>query len=269
MAKFEEYAERHVGTDGLSQEIEDAQRQTEEKRSVETVPDRFAGKTREEIAAAWVEADKAMSRQGNELGELRRTVNDLSTKLKEVQEQPKREPTPVTIDELYEDPNKAIRRVVEEDTNHRIEQLEQEVKAAQTAAMVAEGRRIFETKHPNYKDTMTDPDFLGWIKGSNIRVALASAADQGNFEAADELFSTYKDLKQVKTTKSPPRSEAARQVALERSGGGNPAPNETYSRHELQEKRIAAQRGDRKAAAWLAANADSISSAYAEGRLSS
>jgi predicted RNA-binding protein YlqC (UPF0109 family) len=270
VAKFEDYAKQRQEAGELEQEINEAARQTEERNSEEdVVPERFKNKTKAEIASAWEDANQLITRQGQELGDLRRTVSQLVEKQSKTPEPSRPAPKPVTMDELYETPDEAVRRVAREESSPRIEALEQELEQAKAQVSVAEGRRLFEQKHPTYKDTMADPEFMNWIKKSNVRTSLAVAADRGNFDAADELFSTYTELKEAKTKGNKPaaRVDEAREVALERSGGTAPAPTETFSRFELQEKRIAAQRGDRKARRWLDANAGSIQSAYAENRL--
>jgi hypothetical protein len=42
---------------------------------------------------------------------------------------------------------------------------------------------------------------------------------------------------------------------------------ETYSRHDLMEARLAAKRGDLKAERWLKSHSASIADAYEEGRI--
>ena len=266
MAKYEDYVKRQ--NESIEDEIDDAAQVTSAREQEDNVPERFKGKSREEIAAAWAEADRTLARQGNELGELRKTVTELAEKVKApVVAAPA--PTPVTMDELYDEPDAAMRRVVREESTARIDALERQVQEANTRAAIAVARSGFEQKHPTYKDTMADPEFIAWIQKSPTRVNLAVLADQGNYDVADELFSTYGEIKAA--GKAAPtrtvRSEAAREVALERSGGNAPAPIEGFSRHELQEKRISAQRGNRQAAAWLAAHGEEIQLAYAEGRL--
>lgn len=267
MAKFEDYVQRQGTDQELESEINEAASNTEQRQQESTVPDRFKGKTPEEIAASYVELERTLGRQANELGELRNTVKTLAERQNESKVTPPPAPKPVTMDELYETPDEAVRRVVREESTPRIDALEKELEAARQAVAVADARRAFEVKHPTYKDTMADPSFLEWIKGSNMRLQLAQAADKGNFDAADELFSTYTEIKQLKEKKPAPRSEEARRVALERSGGSGPEPVEKFSRFELQEKRIAAKRGDRTAQRWLTANGDAIRAAYAEDRL--
>ena len=268
MAKYEDYVKQNQATeDSLESEIAEAANQSEVRQQESNVPERFRGKSPEEIAASFVELERAFGRQANELGELRSTVKTLAEKQSAVNTSPPPAPKPVTMDELWETPDAAMRRVVKEESTSRVEALERELEQERQARQIAEARRVFESKHPTYKDTLKDEKFLEWIKSSQMRLRLAASADKGDFDAADELFSTYNEIKQLKTTSSAPRTEAARQVGLERSGGSGPEPVEKISRHELQEKRIAAKRGDRQAERWLIANGDKIRAAYAEDRL--
>lgn len=269
MAKFEDYKNRMVQQDqALEGEIDAAAQRTEERETQDRVPERFKDKTREEIATAWEEANSTISRQGNELGDLRRQMQTLQENLtKSVEQKAKPEVKPVTVDDIYDNADAAVRRVVREESSERLDSLEGELRKANQRAAVAEARSRFEVKYPEYQKTVADTAFIDWIKASPVRVSLAQAADQGNFEAADELFSTYGELSSLRQKKVPPRTEAARQVSLERSGGAAPSSEKTYSKTELQEKRISAQRGDRKAERWLVANGPEIRAAYVEGRL--
>lgn len=265
MAKYEDYVKKQGSQ--LSDEIDEAARRAQERDADEGVPERFKGKSKAEIAKAWEEADRALARQGNELGSLRKSVEDLSTELRQSREAPRPEKTPVTLDDIYDNADGTLRRVIKEESDSRIEALEKDLQQTRLALQVADARRTFEAAHPDYKEVIGDPEFMEWVKASTVRTQLAVVADQGNFDAANELFSTYKALKEAKVQRSAPRSTDARKVSLERSGGATPAPEKTFSRSELQEKRIAAQRGDVQASRWLTAHDADIRAAYAEGRL--
>lgn len=264
MAKFTDY--ESARNESIDNEIDEASERTVEREAQSSVPERFRDKSREEIAQSFVELEQLTSRHANELGDLRRTVANLTEAQKKVPE-PAPAAAPVTIDELYTDPDAAVRRIVKEASDPRIDELERQLQQERQNSFVARGRAQFETKHADYKEVIEDPEFKKWITGSQVRLRMAGDADRGDYDMADELFSTYKELKKGK--KAPARTEEARAVALERSGGASAAPDETYSRVALTEKRIAAQRGDPAAVRWLRANDASISAAYAEGRLTS
>lgn len=263
MAKYADYVNT-VEVELIDQEIDDAASRAEQRKTQDTIPDRFKDKSREEIARAWEEANATLSRQGQEVGALRKQIQELSEKLEKKAEQPE-QVKPVTIDEIYEDADQTLRRVAREESSSRIAELERRLEQSERAARILTARQQFEQAHPNYREILGDSAFIDWIKASPVRTQLAMLADQGDFDAANELFSTYGEIKQAKRPQA--RTTEARRVGLERSGGGAPAPEKTFSRVELNEKRIAAQRGDIQAARWLSANDADIRAAYQEGRL--
>jgi hypothetical protein len=267
VAKFDDYKTRQDAA--LDTEIDEAASNSRALADEDNVPDRFKGKTRAEIAASFLELEKLQGRNSNEVGELRQSLRSLEAKLELTNKPAPVAPAPVTLDDIYENADAAVRRVAREESAGRIDKLEKDLQEAKTAVIRTSAMAEFEKRYPKYKDTLASPDFIEWVKASPVRLQMAAAADQGNVDAASELFGVYGELNELKSTKKGkgPNVEAAREVALERSGGSSPAPEHSFSRHELTEKRIAAQRGDRKAAAWLTAHASEIQEAYGEGRL--
>jgi hypothetical protein len=266
MAKYEDY----VKADGLENEIDEAGAASEQRQQEEQIPERFRGKSAVDIAKSYAELEASFGRQANELGTLRKTVDNLveiQTRTSEPAK-PVAEKKPVTVDEIYDNADESIRRVVREESTSRIDELEKKLEEAERKANMASARATFEVKHPDYKTVLADDAFKAWVVGSTIRKQLAAAADQGNFDAADELFSTYAELKAVRGTQTNEQRRAAvRGASLESSGGSSPAPVEKFSRAKLTEMRIKARHGSREAESWLLANGDAIQNAYAEGRL--
>lgn len=270
MAKIEDYLQQTLDDEIEEASDESAARQNDE----DSIPERFRGKTVAEVVASYQELESLNGRLGNELGQLRRSVDNLAEATARNPQTAKpteaAKPTPVTVDDLYENADAAVRRVAREESQSRIEELERRLSVAESRAQIAETRSQFEKKHPDYKDTLADQKFLDWIKGSPIRVQLAQAADAGNFDAADELFSTYAALQAVQKPETPTAEQRRRQVqdvSLETSGGGSAPSVEKFSRSKLQEMRIRARHGDPQAERWLSANGDAIREAYAEDRL--
>lgn len=266
MAKYEDYV-----TNALEDEIQEAADNSQQRADDGyQIPERFKGKSAEEIARAWEEANSLLSRQSGELGELRKTVNTLIERGNSPTEPKPVEPArqPVTVDDLYDDADATLRRVVKEESAGRIEELERKLQEAENATRRTSAMAAFERKHPNYREVMAEPQFLEWIKASPFRVRAAQAADSGDFEAADELFSLYVELKGVKAESSKQsRREAVKAASLERSAGASPAREERYSRAKLENLRIRARQGDLEAERYLTANAEDIRNAYQEGRL--
>ena len=261
MAKYSDYVK-----DEIDNEIEDAAGGSAERTGA-TIPERFKGKSAEEIAASYSELEKLNSRQAQDLGSLRRSVDELLA-LKSPQSDTGAEATskkPITVDDVYENADETIRKVVREESSDRIEALERELQVGKAEKALAE----FTVRYPTWQEDVKDPAMLNWIKDRPYRVRLAMAADQGNLDAADELFGTYYDTqkKVVTEEKKRERKQKVRDAGLESAGAGVPETVERYSRSALMEKRIAARRGNAEAERWLNAHGDSIQQAYAEGRV--
>lgn len=266
MAKYADY----VKTDEIEQEIEEAASAAEDRQeeATTTIPDRFKGKSAEEIAASYAELEKLNSRQAQDLGRLRRTVDELVALELQKSAGGRDEPStkPVTVEDLYEDPEGTVSRVVESKVSSRIEDLERELQQER----LRRKQESFSAKFPNWQDDVRSPEFVDWVRESEYRTRLALDADKGDFDAAETLFGTYRDLKQARqeAQKKQQTRQRVREVGLESSGAGAPDPIEKFSRSELMEKRIAAKRGDPSAQRWLDAKADAIAIAYAEKRIS-
>lgn len=265
MAKYEDYVKQNI-----EEEIDEAASATEERKEQFKIPDRFVGKSPEEIARAYVELESLHGRQANEYGQLRKSFESL-LELKEKSSEPAKpvvEKKPVTVDEIYENADGAVRRVVREESQSRIEELERKLEEAERRSALNDARSSFERKHPNWQETVKDPTFIEWIKKSPYRVRQAQVADAGDYDAADELFSTYAEINSVQAERTKQsRKAAVREASLESSGGSAPTPVEKYSRSKLEEIRVRARQGFADAERYLAAHGDDILRAYAEGRI--
>lgn len=264
MAQLEDYLK-----DQLEDEITQADEQAEERREEPVIPERFKGKSAEEIAQSYIELESTLGKQSQELGHLRKTVDLLLEK-----QPPKAEPEPkveeirpLTVDDLYEDADASVRRVARAESQtalKRVEELERRLQHAELEKAQAD----FMRKHPDYTKVASAPDFVEWIKASPYRGQQAAKARDGDLAAADDLLTTYAEVRGVTKTDKAQRRRAVEEASLESSSGSAPTPTETYSKSKLQALRVAARRGDSKAEAYLAAHSDAILAAYAEGRLS-
>lgn len=269
MANYADYVEK----DGLQEEIEDAaaNQQQREDEGVQ-IPDRFRGKTKADIAASFVELEKAYSRQGNDLGALRRTVDQMLELQSQAQDaSPEQGSTadPVTVDDLYEDADANIRRAAREEVSSEIKELKDELEDLRRDKALSG----LNAKFPTWQQDAQSPEFLNWVQENDYRARLAVQADSNfDFDAAEILLGMYYDTNSqatevVEETVDASTEQQFRDATLEST---SPPPTElvdTYSRFELMEKRLAAKRGDLKAERWLAANSESIHKAYEEGRI--
>lgn len=266
MAKFEDYVKTQ---DDLQEEIHDADEQAEVRREEPVIPKRFQGKTPEEIATSYEELESRFGKQSQELGHLRKTVDLLLEKQMSAPAEPQapvEEIPPVTVDDIYNDPDAAIRRIANKEASAALKRVEElEARLQQTEAAKAEAE--FRTRHTDVEQIARSAEFVEWVQKSPYRQRMAAQARDGDLTAADELLSTYKEI--TGSTKSrQSRRQAVQDASLETSGGSAPAPTETFSRSKLEALRVAARRGDSEAEAYLTANSQAILAAYAEGRIS-
>ena len=164
-----------------------AQEQQPEKPKL---PSKYEGKTIEEVVQMHQEAEKLIGRQAQEVGEVRKLADQL---LKQNLAAKQPEPPQEKEVDFFEDPQKAIERAV---ANHpsvlAAQQAAAQMKAMQTQQQLA-------VKHPDFTDVIRDGEFLEWVKASPIRLNMFALADsQYDFAAADELLSTFKQIRSVK-----------------------------------------------------------------------
>lgn len=267
MAKYDDYVK-----DELSQEIDEAQ-ENQRARDEETgrfVPDRFKGKSAEEIAQSYIELEKMNSRQAQDLGQMRRTVDQLLELQSQKASSPEPEvtATPVTVDDIYEDPDGAFRRVAKEVTSGEVSDLRKELQQMRMERKLA----TFDEKFPNWREVVREAEFLDWAQASPYRMRLVQEGDSGDLEAAEEVLGYYYESKaRAEQSDEPPRqhpqAQRLRDAITESSSPAQAEVVEEFSRSELLEKRIAAQQGSLAAERWLKAHGAAIQEAYAEGRI--
>ena len=156
------------------------------------LPEKYRGKTPAEIAKMHQEAEKMLGRQGSEVGELRKIVDDFVKAQLEA-----KTPTTSEVEEdvdWYTDPDKAVQRAIDNHPKLReAEKVSEEMRKAQTLAEL-------QHKHPDFNAIITDPAFGEWVSASKIRLQLFQQADKSyDVDAADELLSTWKERKDFAT----------------------------------------------------------------------
>jgi hypothetical protein len=213
--------------------IEESTPEPEAKESTEEeLPDKYKGKSTAEIVRMHQEAEKLLGRQSSEVGELRKVVDDyIQTQLSKTNA-PKEKDEEEQID-FFSDPEKAVERAI---NNHpKIKQAEQaSVDYQQQTAMTE-----LQKRHPDMKDILNDAKFVDWIKGSKIRTQLFTQADREyDYEAADELFSTWKERQQI-VSQTADNEKQQRKDALKAAstgsarGSGEKASKKIYRRSDI------------------------------------
>lgn len=256
MAEMQDVEQDDVGE--LEAVEEQIQEQTLESAPAEDddLPQQFRGKSPKEIAKYADAIEKRLSKQGNELGEVRRLADEL-LKSQLMASKPVASEKPKEID-FFENPQEAVRQQVD---NHPAV-LQAQQMALQSQRMHAQQQ--FVAKHPDAGTIAQDPDFQAWVNGSRVRAKLFQQADAYDVDAADELFSTFKELRSVKqqkaaTVDTKARDQSIRSATVE-TGGSGESSKKVYRRSDLIRLKM-------RDPAKYDAMSDEIMSAYQDGRV--
>jgi hypothetical protein len=230
---------------------------------VEELPEKYRGKTAIEIARMHQEAEKLIGRQANEVHEVRSLADQL---LKQQLDSKAKEAKPLEEsleEDFFADPASAVNRQVEKHPAVlEARQAALEMKRMKTAQQLS-------SKHPDFATIASDAGFQDWVKSSAIRLNLFAKADaEFDFESADELLSTYKELKQIKQQNQVQQSVAVESKAQEQAmkaatvdvGGAGETSRKVYRRADLIKLRMT----DPERYMQLS---DEIMDAYATGRV--
>ena len=205
----------------------------EEPKSVieDILPDEFKGKTPSEIAKQALFYRNQMGKQANELGEVRRLADELiKSQL--------HKPTEQVVEEIdiFENPKEAMRRAIEQNPMVQSAALQ----AEQSRKAMAQQQLV--SKHPDFNQVVQDSGFTEWVGKSKIRQQLFQQANNWDVDAADELFSTYKELRATRQTQVSDVEKAVRSKAMNAagvdSGGTGESSKKTYSRQKIMQEMI-------------------------------
>jgi len=154
------------------------------------VPDKYAGKSLEDIVKMHQEAEKLIGRQAQEVGEVRKLADQLIKQNLNKEQPVANQETEI---DFFEDPKKAVLKAVE--THPDIiaaREAAQQFKQMQT-------QQLLQQKHPDFAEVVADGEFQEWVKASPIRLNMfAIANNQYDFQSADELLSTFKQIRGAK-----------------------------------------------------------------------
>lgn len=252
MAEFQDLEE--TGDIGELEAEELESQKNEVSQEDDDLDPRYRGKSVKDIAKMHQEAEKLISRQSQEVGEVRRLADELiksqlNTKVPE-------EKPPV---DFFDNPEEAVRKAVE--SNPELLQAKQYALAAKQQM----AKQELLSKHPDALELAKNDEFRNWINASPVRSRLAVQADQNyDVEAANELYSTYKELKSMRTKQVSEADKASRDKTLNSvavdTGGSGESSKKIYRRADLIQLKL-------KDPQAFAARQDEIDAAYREGRV--
>lgn len=225
-----------------------------EQKSETVIPEKYKGKSVEELITWHQEAEKKASRLGNEIGDVRKLADEL-LKSQLVKKAEIAQPQEV---DFFENPQEAMRQAIDNSPK---------VRAAEEYALNAQRQMAVQNliqKHPDYLQVAQDQEFNDWVAKSNVRKNLFQAAQNYDFEAGDELLSTFKELRSAKQQKVSQVENKARDSALQAASVETSGTSETsrkiYRRADLIRLRM-------QDPARYEAMSDEIYKAYSEDRV--
>lgn len=228
-----------------TQQTEDVSTETQSQ-----VPEKYRGKSLEDVIEMHRNAETELGRKNNEVGSLRKLTDQVlglaqNTRFTPDNRQTTSKPE-LTSEDLLANPQKAVSELARAEADQRVQQTEQ--RQANLEARLA--LDTFSRKYPDFENTLQTAEFQGWLHKSDYRQKLAYKAANNDFDAADELLGLYKEAAgstQTETTRTTQdTNSAAKQAGLVKRGGSSAAgvsatgdaKGKIYSRAELIELRI-------------------------------
>lgn len=248
-----------IETNEVNEIQQEAEVEVEQPQEETSLPDKYQGKSLEDIVKMHQEAEKLLGRQSSEVGELRKVVDDYISSQTQSAPQPQHVEPEDDID-YFTDPQAAVNRAIE---NHpKIREAEEYSSNYKKQSALAE----LNNKHPDMQDILGDPKFADWIKASKIRTQLFVAADQEyDADSADELFSLWKERKQVvQQTANVEKQERKQQLKAANTGNARGSAEGTRKKVYRRADIIKLMRTDPERYQSLS---EEILTAYAEGRV--
>ena len=231
--------------------------EVEESKQSYELPDKYREKSLEEVVRMHQEAEKLIGKQAQEVGEVRKLADELIKQNLSSKQQPIKEEEPEV--DFFENPQKAVQKTIDSHPDViAARQAGIEFKKAQIQQKLAQA-------HSDYVQVAQDQDFVNWVKSSPVRLGLYAKADsEFDFDSANELISTYKELRSVKTKQAEQAGQTARansmKAAAVDTGGTGEGSKKVYRRADLiRLKMTDPSRYD--------ALSDEIMQAYADGRV--
>lgn len=273
MAHFEDplqekldFTPDEIGSDNPKVELKNEQEPQLEDNPESSLPEKYRGKSVEEVAKMHQELEKLNSRQAQEVGEHRKFVDDMLKRellLNKKEQQPSQEIEEDPNEKFFKKPTEAMDEYL---SNHPT------IKEAQEQAFLMKAQSAqqnLQQQFPDFVEIVKDPSFKEWVNASPIRQRLYDAADEGyDLSAASELFGTWKAISGAKQTEQQVvnnnevqdnRSKSLKAASVD-TGTSSISSNKKYSRKAIQD--LLRNNPDK-----YYAHSDEILKAYAEGRV--
>ena len=231
----------------------------EEEPQQPEVPEKYRGKSVEELVQMHQELEKFSGKQSTEVGELRKVVDDyIQTQLS--QQAPQKQQDDGDDVDFFVDPKTAVSRAI--DNHPKIREAQAYTEQYKKQATLAQ----LQQQHPDMEQVLQDPKFAEWIKGSKVRTQLFVQADQQyDYDAANELFSLWKERAQA-VQQTAQAEKLARKSAVKSATTGNARGTTEGSRRKTYRRTDIIELMKKDPDRYMALQPE-IMAAYAEGRV--
>ena len=227
------------------------------------VPEKYAGKTTEDLIEMHQNFEKMQATQNTELGEQRALIQTLQDAKKAAEAISPLEEAVNFEQDFYSDPADAVNKAIE---NHP-----ELIEARKERTIQAQQHQIsvLEKAYPDWQTKVATEDFQKWVSESTIRTEMFKKADSDyRPDYAIELFDMFDKVNMIDKTKEVQKQETdKRDKALKATSSETRSSSDSslsgkkiYRRADLINLQIT--NPDR-----YAALSDEIQSAYAEGRI--
>lgn len=221
------------------------------------LPEKYRAKSLEEVVRMHQEAERLIGKQAQEVGEVRKLADELIKQNLNGKSQLIKEEEPEV--DFFENPQKAVQGQIDRHPD---------VLAARQAGMDFRRMQIQQKlaqDHPDYSQVVNDSEFHNWVKSSPVRLGLYAKADaEFDYDSANELLSTFKQLRGIKAKQSDQQNDAIRTKSMKAAqvdvGGSGESSKRVYRRADL----IRLKMTDPQRYETLS---DEIMQAYADGRV--
>jgi len=255
--------EQNVTEEATTEEVTQEAQAEETPQPEFEVPEKFAGKSTEELVEMYQNVEKMMGKQASEVGEQRKLIQSLMESQNRAAEATPNVEEPTNLDDdFYTDPTQAVNKAIE---NHP------ELVEARKERIIQQQQHqvgVLEKAYPDWQERVATKEFQDWVGSSEIRTEMFKKADSDyRPDYAIELFDMFDKVnmidktKEVQKAESQKRDKALKATTTEtRSTSESIGGKKVYRRADL----INLQVTDPNRYASLA---DEIQSAYAEGRV--
>ena len=202
----------------------------ESKAESRELPEKYRAKSLEDVVRMHQEAEKLIGKQAQEVGEVRKLADELLKQNLNSKQQRIKDDEP-EID-FFENPQKAVQATIDRHPD---------VLAARQAGQDFKRMQVHQKlmqDHPDYSEIVNDSEFQNWVKSSPVRVGIYAKADGDfDYDSANELLSTFKQLRGVKAKQSEQANDAVRTKSMKAAqvdvGGSGESSKKVYRRADL------------------------------------